>query len=340
MQQTPLDHSSLRGRSAAEKQPREGGHGKLARVDLDGLLPEPVVVRLVERLGQPIAGVQHAEGTFASDFAAVLTLADSSTVFAKASCDPDRRADYETEASIGESLPTGLSTPRFRGSLRQDRWIVLWFDAVSGSHPVQPWAPTVVDAVVAAIKQNSRMLTPCPVPSLRTIPEMVASAGIFTVWRDLLAGRPRALAVGDLDQWTLEHLPQLARWEARWAHAVAGDTLCHFDPRADNFIIDRTSGACWVLDWSRGSVGAHWVDLVTFAVTLAGDGYDAEQVFTRAGGGVDADDVNAHLAVLAGYWNNAVHQPQGSKTSGLIDYQQRSAAGSLAWLRQRTAGRS
>lgn len=311
-------------------------------MNLDGSLPEPVAVRLIEQLGQPIAGVQYAEGTFAADFAAVLTLADSSTVFAKASSDPERRADYEAEAWIGESLPSGLSTPAFRGSFRQDRWIVLWFDAVRGSHPVQPWAPAAVDAVVAAIKQNVRLLTPCPVPSLRTIPKMVAGARIFTVWRDLLAGRSRALAVEDLDRWTLEHLPQLALREARWADAVAGDTLCHFDPRADNFIIDRTADACWVLDWSRGCVSAHWVDLATFAVTLAGDGYDAEQIFTRGvdRDGIDADDVNAHLAALAGYWNNAIREPQRNKPHGLIDYQQRSAAGSLAWLQHRTAGRS
>jgi hypothetical protein len=311
-------------------------------VSLDDWLPEGVAGRLVELLGQAVVGVRVADGTFASDFAAVLTLADSSAVFVKASRDPERRSDYEVEASIGESLPVGLATPALRGWFCQDQWIVLWFDAVSGSQPAQPWTPGDVEAVGAAIRRHAAQLTPCPVPSLRTIPEMVAGAHLFTVWGDLLAGRPRALAVADLDPWTLEHLPQLARWEARWADAVAGNTLCHFDPRADNFLIDRAGKACWVVDWSRGCAGARWVDLATIAVTLAADGYDAEQIFNGGfdHGEVDADDVNAHLAALAGYWNNAVRQPRGNRTTELIDYQRRSAAGSLAWLRQRICGTS
>jgi hypothetical protein len=270
----------------------------------------------------------------------VLTLADSSSVFVKASGDPARRADYEVEASIGACLPDGLFTPKLQGWLTHDRWIVLWFDAVNGAPPTQPWQADAVDAVLAGLRHNAGRLTPSPVPSLRTIPDMVAGTGIFSVWRDLMAGRPRALAKSDMDPWTLRNLRRLAQWEGRWADAVAGDTLCHFDPRADNFLIDH-SGHAWAVDWSRGCVGAQWIDIATYAVTLAADGYDAERIFSRNtdSNTVSPDALNVHLAALAGYWNNAIHQPQGTKTQSLVDYQQRSAKGSLAWLRQRVGNR-
>lgn len=310
----------------------------LTSVSLDDRLPDVLTTRLIEQLGQPITGVQPAAGTFAADFAAVLTLTDSSTLFVKASSEPTRRADYRTEAIIGSFLPAGLFTPTLQGWFEHEQWIVLWFEAVDGVSPVQPWSPTAAEAVLAALRQRAELLSPCPVPSLRTIPDMVAGAGIFTVWRDLQDGRPRALTRAGLDPWAARNLSQLARWEARWGQAVTGDTLCHFDPRADNYLIDQ-SGRAWTLDWSRGCVGASWIDLATFAVTLAADGYDAEQIFKRNtdSTGIDPDDVNAHLAALAGYWCNAIHQPRGSRTDSLLSYQRRSAAGALAWLRRRSS---
>ncbi len=91
------------------------------------------------------------------------------------------------------------------------------------------------------------------------------------------------------------------------------------------------------MDWSRGCLGAHWVDLATFVLTLAGDGYNAEELFNQHAitRGVDSDKVNAHLASVAGYWNNAIREPRAGRPAALLDYQQRSAIGSLAWLRSR-----
>ncbi|GAB2580520.1 hypothetical protein GCM10027269_40260 [Kribbella endophytica] len=308
----------------------------LSGVTVNDWLPGPLASQLVDRLGQPVTDVQPASGTFASDFAAVLTLKDASTVFVKASSDRARRADYEVESLIGGCLPTGLFTPKLRGWLTRGRWIVLWFDAVSGAPPVQPWQSQATDAVVAALSQHAVRLTPSPVPLLRTMSDMIAETGAFTVWNDLLAGRPRAVTKSDLDSWALSNLEQLAELEARWPIAVAGETLCHFDPRADNFLIDR-DGRAWVVDWSRGCVGARWVDIATLAVTLAADGYDAERILERGTDrtSVDPNAVNAHLAALAGYWSNAIRRPRAGRDRSLLDYQQRSAAGALAWLQHR-----
>ncbi len=151
-------------------------------------LPESVTDRLVEQLEQPITAVQPAAGIFVSDVAATLTLADASTVFVKASSNRAHRSDYEKEAFIAAHLPAGLPTPALRGWFTDDCWIVLWFDAVDGVLPIQPWTPTAVEAVLAALERRARLLTPCPVPSLPAIPEMIADkAHAFAVWQDLAA---------------------------------------------------------------------------------------------------------------------------------------------------------
>lgn len=297
-------------------------------------LPRALTHRLSAQLGQAVKAVQPAAGAFASDFAGVVTLADASAVFVKASADADRRADYATEASIDMRLPTGVDTPRLRGWFDHHGWIVLWFDVITGTLPAQPWTPTGAHAVVASLPHRARLLTPCPVPALRSVPEMVGPS--FQVWQDLAAGRGRALSTDGLDAWTHAHLTRLAGWEHRWPNAIAGNSLCHFDPRADNYLLDR-HGHAWVLDWSRGARAAWWVDLVTFLVTLAGDGYDAEHLFHTSvtTTEIDADDVNAHLAALAGYWTNACHEFRSNRPHTVLNYQQRSGAGALTWLRQR-----
>ncbi|WP_369067068.1 hypothetical protein [Kocuria carniphila] len=77
--------------------------------------------------------------------------------------------------------------------------------------------------------------------------------------------------------------------------------------------------------------------MATFILTLAGDRYDAERIFhqTVISDGAVFDDLNAHLAAIAGYWSNAICEATLDRPAGLLDYQQRSATGALAWLRSR-----
>lgn len=334
-------HTSCRSRGTAPCSPAHHYQKGCIRIDtgvmgLDEWLPGPVVDRFEDELHVPIVSIHPAAGTYAADFAATLTLADSSTVFVKASTNRVHRVDYEKEAFIAAHLPSGLPTPAIRGWFTYGTWILLWFDAIDGVLPLQPWAPEAVEAVLDTIERRARLLTPCPVPSLPTIAEMIAgNVAAFAVWQDLAVGRPRALSVEKLGSWTRENLDRLADYEAHWAEAVAGESLCHFDPRADNYLID-SDGCAWTVDWSRGCRGAPWVDLATFVLTLAADGYDPEQISNQSAiRGVDSDDVNRHLAAVAGYWNNAVCETRPDRSEGLLDYQQRSATGALTWLRSR-----
>ncbi|MBC3761250.1 phosphotransferase family protein [Quadrisphaera oryzae] len=301
--------------------------------DLD--LPAELVDVLRRELGRAPVAATAAAGVYASDAAAVVVLEDGEEVFVKASRDPERRHDYLTEARIGAQLPAGLVTPRLRGWTVDGAWVVLWFDALHAHLAAQPWTADDVAAVVAAVEARVALLVPSPVVPLRSVAEMVGPA--FTVWGDLAGGRPRALAVDDLDAWTREHLDELAALEASWPGASAGEALCHFDPRTDNYLLDDATGAVWTIDWSRGCLAAPWVDLVTFLVTARGDGHDAAALFAASplSCGAEARAVDAHLAVLAGYWTEAAFRARPDSFPELLDYQRRSLAGSLAWLRER-----
>ncbi|TNM70263.1 hypothetical protein FHN55_00845 [Streptomyces sp. NP160] len=298
-------------------------------------LPAALVAVLGRELGRSPVAVTAAAGVYASEVAGVVVLDDGEEVFVKASRDPERRHDHETEARIGALLPAGLATPRLRGWAVDGAWVVLWFDALHAHLAAQPWTAHSVGAVVAAIERRTRLLTPSPVAPLRSVRGMVGPA--FTVWGDLAAGRARALVVDDLDAWSRDHLDELASLEASWPAASSGEVLCHFDPRTDNYLLDDDTGAVWTIDWSRGCLAAPWVDLVTFLVTAKGDGHDAAALFAASPLSTGADDgaVDAHLAVLAGYWTEAAFRAAPGWDPALLDYQRRSLAGSVSWLQER-----
>lgn len=302
-------------------------------------LPAALVAVLERQLGRAPVAATAAAGVYASDAAAVVVLDDGEEVFVKASRDPERRADHLTEAHIGAQLPSELATPRLQGWAVDGEWVVLWFDTLHAHLAEQPWTAPDVEAVVAAVEARSVLLAPSPVVPLRSVAEMVGPA--FRVWSDLAAGRDRALAVTDLDDWAREELGELAALEAAWPTASAGETLCHFDPRTDNYLLDDATGEVWTIDWSRGCLGAPWVDLVTFLVTAQGDGHDAAALFAASplSCGAEARAVDAHLAVLAGYWTEAAFRARPDSFPELLDYQRRSLAGARTWLQQRWTGR-
>lgn len=71
----------------------------------------------------------------------------------------------------------------------------------------------------------------------------------------------------ELDDWSQRHLEQLAELEAEAANAVEGNTLLHFDVRADNVLLSNEQ--VWFFDWPHAHTGAAWVDAVGFAPSVA-----------------------------------------------------------------------
>ena len=73
-----------------------------------------------------------------------------------------------------------------------------------------------------------------------------------------------------LDPWCVKNLRRLAELEALAPDASVGQTLLHFDTRADNLLIagDRV----YVLDWPSARIGAAFVDWVAMAPSVAMQG--------------------------------------------------------------------
>ena len=115
-----------------------------------------------------------------------------------------------------------------------------------------------------------------------------------------------------LDEWWRRHLEKLADLEALAPAAAAGDTLLHFDIRADNILIGP-DGRVWFFDWPHACVGPAWFDAVAFApsVTMQG-GPPPEQVLARYGGTRDTDpsDVTACIASVAGFFTRTAFEPR------------------------------
>ena len=70
-----------------------------------------------------------------------------------------------------------------------------------------------------------------------------------------------------LDAWCLQNLSRLAALEAEAPLLAEGNTLLHFDIRADNLLIARDR--VYVVDWPWARLGPAWIDWVGMAPSVA-----------------------------------------------------------------------
>ena len=271
-------------------------------------------------------------GGFSPALAARLRLADGSRVFLKAvseRANPDSHHIYRQEARIVEDLPDSAPVPRFRWLYDHHGWVALCFDDVEGRHPHEPWTQADLELVVRELTTMSAALTPTPVHVDETAADALAGA---------LNGWVYALERGTyrLDPWATRNLERLGQLELRAPSAVAGDTLLHFDLRADNILIsgDRVFGVDW--PWARR--GAPWVDWVGMAPSVEMQGGPRCEDFLSLFDvrGVPGDSITEVLCSIAGYF--CVHAldkpPRGIPT--VRAFQAAQGVVALRWLRERT----
>jgi aminoglycoside phosphotransferase (APT) family kinase protein len=160
----------------------------------------------------------------------------------------------------------------------------------------------------------------------------------FQGWRALraAAGTKR----GDLDgvpEWARRNLERLAALQSEWEAASAGETLLHFDLRADNILL--TADRVLVVDWPHASLGAGWIELLQILPSIAMQGgpkpweiFDAHPL----GRGAPDRAVTAVLAALAGYFvrQSLLPAPPGLPT--LRGFQRDQGLPAVEWLRRRT----
>ena len=297
-------------------------------------LPHQIVSALEGALGGEIVAAETQPGGFSPGVAARVVLAGGRRVFVKAVAhEPNREspAFHRREARILGAMPAAAPAPRLLWSLDEgaEGWVVLALEDVEGREPSLPWRSDELDRVVAAVAELHAALTPSPADA--------GSAGAVleervNSWHLLAADTP-----GDVDDWSRRHLDELVELERVAAGAVAGETLLHFDLRADNILLARDR--VYFVDWPHARVGASWLDAVAFAPSVAMQG--GPQPEALLGGWPTANEADQHsvtaaVASVAGFFTYRALLPPPPGLPTLRSFQAAQGEVARQWLAQRT----
>jgi aminoglycoside phosphotransferase len=284
--------------------------------------------------GGPPTAVRDLHGGFSPGAATRLDRPGSS-IFVKAvgaELNPDSPDLHRREAVVSAALPASPRVPRLLSTFDDGDWVALAFEAVDGCVPTHPWDGEELDAVVDALTQLHRDLTPSPVPFLESAASYLRP--LFGGWSDLAA---RDAPPPGLDEWARRHLDRLAELESGWPDACSGDTLVHGDIRSDNILLGP-EGVVFV-DWPHAAVGVPVLDLVEWApsVRLEG-GPEPEDLLARYGeaGTAEPEVVTVLLAAVSGFFVEHSLRPPPPGLPTVRRFQAAQGEVALAWLRRRT----
>ncbi|MEO8394957.1 MAG: phosphotransferase [Chloroflexota bacterium] len=305
-------------------------------------MPEAIRAQVEDWLGGAVVEAVTPSGGFSPGVVALLRTADGRKVFIKAASpaqNPDTPAIHRREARIMEHFPAGAPVPRLLWSIddAESGWFVALYWPIKGRSPAQPWQTDELLRVLDAVTALATALTPSPLlpPLVPTASEALAQH--ICGWQ-LLADDPPLR--DRLDDWSLRHLEGLARLEAKAPAAAVGDTLLHFDLRADNMLIDDQR--VWIVDWPHAAIGAAWVDMVLFApsVRLSG-GLSPEELLNHhaPSRAADSDALNAVIASLAGYFTQRGLLPPPPGLPTVRAFQAAQGVVTREWLAQRLGWR-
>jgi aminoglycoside phosphotransferase (APT) family kinase protein len=244
---------------------------------------------------------------------------------------PDLPTIYRREARIASALPPDAPAPRFLWSYEDEvsGWVMLVFEEVDGAHPRLPWVDEELDRVLAALRGMANSLTPSPVSDVPTAREDFTER--MNGWQ-LLRDAPGS----HLDEWSIRHLKALAEAEAQAAAAVQGDSLVHFDIRADNLLL--TADGVVFVDWPLAVLGAPWLDLLFFAPSVQMQGGPRpEELLARCDSGeVDADSITAVVVAIAGFFTQHSLLPPPPGLPTVRAFQSAQAVIARRWVAERT----
>ena len=294
-------------------------------------LPRDVREAFERRMGARVIEATTQPTGFSPGLAARLRLEDGRRVFLKAvheAANPDSPEIHRREARVLAQMPAAAPAPRLLWTHDADGWVALCLEDIDGRHPQEPWTERDLSMVVASLKEMAALLTPSPVKTEDTAARAIRRA---------INGWQVALGRGEdrLDEWSLEHLARLAELETEAPRLVEGDTLLHFDIRADNLLIagDRV----YVLDWPWARTGPAWVDWVVMAPSVAMQGGPEPEAFIRRFDMSLASPpaVDAVICALAGYLVVNALKPPPPGLPTLRPFQAAQGAVAIRWLRER-----
>lgn len=297
-------------------------------------LPDHVRDAIEERIGGRVVDATTQRGGFSPGLAARLRTADGRRCFVKAvseQANPDTPDIHRREAVVVAGLPAEAAVPKLLWTYDEDGWVALGLTDIDGRMPPQPWREDDLDLVIRALHEISVILTPSPIES--------HTAGSRFA-RDI-QGWKKALDRNEdrLHPWVLRNLERLAELEVLAPAAAAGETLLHFDTRADNLLI--AEGRVYVVDWPSACIGAPWVDWVAMCPSVAMQGGPHPRVLLDRFQikGANSAEIDAVLCSLAGYFVVRALDPPPPGLPTVRVFQAAQGEVALAWLRERTGWR-
>jgi Phosphotransferase enzyme family len=299
-------------------------------------VPPAVRASIEDRLESTVVSAHSQEAGFSPALAARLLLADERRVFVKAigpdalSGAPGGQGSYRREARIAAALPTSLAAPALIETWEAEGWVILCFEDIEGTNPALPWEDDELLRVLEALTLASAALTPSPVDA-----PAAATPGGSDHWRQL-ASQPQSIALlQGLGHWVRENLDLLVELEASSEAAAAGDTLAHFDLRADNIVLARRD--VFFVDWPNARVGAPWLDLAYFLPSVAMQGGPLpDKMFWGhpLARFAQRRDVSSVLAGLAGFMVHGATLPPPPGIPTLRRFQLAQGQQAVRWVRE------
>ena len=293
-------------------------------------LPESVCALVENELAARVVSAVSQGSGFTPGFASRLLLDDGRHAFVKAadaSQQPDFALSYREEVRKLSALPAMVPAPRLRWHLDGD-WVILGFDEVAGGPPKRPWQPHELRQVCEALVTTAVALTPPPA-------DLVLS-DLQSFLQPELARWERVRAQGLAEPTIAAHLDEASGLASHAPDASSGTTMVHTDLRDDNILIDHDEQV-WIVDWNWPVVGAAWFDLVTLLISAHGDGIDTDVLLADSPltADVDAEAIDAMLALLYGYFVTASLDPIVVTSPYLRQHQDWYARATARWLATR-----
>jgi hypothetical protein len=295
-------------------------------------LPPSVRTAIEQLAGGTVIRARNCPGGYSAGFASVLTMAAGGRLFVKA-IDADRwptDADYyRVEAKVSAALPEEIPAPRLHWTFENDHWVVLAFEAISGTEPMQPWNHDELERVVAAIAHLAKVGTPSPVALSRDNPRLGG-------WSALTDNPAYLNELGTHSRWAADHIDQLVGLEREGRAAARGDSLVHCDLSPHNILL--TPDRVVFVDWPAARLGAPVLDLiVALSSAPPADRVDRQSILDNHYSAIAPRTINAILAAHAGalFRDGVSPKPPGLEPIATISLQLGLSA--LTWLQRRLA---
>jgi aminoglycoside phosphotransferase (APT) family kinase protein len=296
-------------------------------------LPAAVRDGVEDLLADRVVDAASQPGGFSPGSADRVRTADGRRAFVKAAGslpNPHSPMLHRREARISAALPPSVAAPALLGHYDDGDWVALVLEDVDGQHPVTPWRPGELHAVLATLGALARQLTPAPITDVPLAADELAAD--FAGWERLAADPP-----DKLDPWARGHLDELAGAARRGVAGLSGDTLVHADIRADNLLI-AADGQVTVVDWPWACRGPQWLDTLLLLVNVNfHGGHDPEGLVRDLPATADLDPriVTGVLAGLTAFFLDTARRPEPPGLPTLRAFQADQGRATLTWLRRR-----